>query len=221
ESRLARLPVDATQHQVMAEIDRLNRDPAVHGLLVQLPLPGHLDEKAALAAIDAAKDVDGLHVLNAGSLMLGQKGIEACTPAGCIQLLKRSGVAIEGANAVVIGRSVSVGKPMAMMLLRENATVTICHSRTRDIAGVVRRADIVVAALGRARFVTADMVKPGAAVIDVGINRMPDGKLAGDVDFDAVSQVAGHITPVPGGVGPMTIAMLMVNLVEVAGGRGA
>jgi methylenetetrahydrofolate dehydrogenase (NADP+)/methenyltetrahydrofolate cyclohydrolase len=220
-SEVVRLPATATQQEVMAEIERLNKDKSVHGVLVQLPMPKHIDEKAALDLVDWRKDVDGLHVINAGALMMGQPGVDSCTPAGCIQMLKRSGVPIAGAEAVVIGRSVSVGKPMAMMLLRENATVTICHSRTRNIAEVVRRADIVVAALGRAKFVTGDMIKPGAAVIDVGINRQPDGKLLGDVDFDAVVGHAGWISPVPGGVGPMTIAMLMVNLVEVARAHGA
>ncbi|MEF9972658.1 MAG: bifunctional methylenetetrahydrofolate dehydrogenase/methenyltetrahydrofolate cyclohydrolase FolD [Clostridia bacterium] len=215
-SRVIRLPGTVTQAELLCEIDRINRDPAMHGLLVQLPLPRHIDEAAVLRAVDAKKDVDGFHRLNAGALLSGGEGTLPCTPRGAIELLKEAGVPISGANAVVIGRSNIVGKPAALLLLRENATVTICHSKTRDIGEITRRADILIVAIGRARFVTADMVKPGAAVVDVGMNRLPDGKVVGDVDFDAVKEVAGFITPVPGGVGPMTIAMLIKNTVEAA-----
>ncbi|MEF9895573.1 MAG: bifunctional methylenetetrahydrofolate dehydrogenase/methenyltetrahydrofolate cyclohydrolase FolD [Clostridia bacterium] len=215
-SRVIRLPGTVTQAELLREIDQINRDPAMHGLLVQLPLPRHIDEAAILRAVDAKKDVDGFHRLNAGALLSGGEGTLPCTPRGAIELLKEAGVPISGANAVVIGRSNIVGKPAALLLLRENATVTICHSKTRDIGEITRRADILIVAIGRARFVTADMVKPGAAVVDVGMNRLPDGKVVGDVDFDAVKEVAGFITPVPGGVGPMTIAMLIKNTVEAA-----
>ncbi|MEG0145730.1 MAG: bifunctional methylenetetrahydrofolate dehydrogenase/methenyltetrahydrofolate cyclohydrolase FolD [Clostridia bacterium] len=215
-SRVIRLPGTVTQAELLREIDQINRDPAMHGLLVQLPLPRHIDEAAVLRAVDAKKDVDGFHRLNAGALLSGGEGTLPCTPRGAIELLKEAGVPISGANAVVIGRSNIVGKPAALLLLRENATVTICHSKTRDIGEITRRADILIVAIGRARFVTADMVKPGAAVVDVGMNRLPDGKVVGDVDFDAVKEVAGFITPVPGGVGPMTIAMLIKNTVEAA-----
>ncbi|MEG0935500.1 MAG: bifunctional methylenetetrahydrofolate dehydrogenase/methenyltetrahydrofolate cyclohydrolase FolD [Clostridia bacterium] len=215
-SRVIRLPGTVTQAELLREIDQINRDPAMHGLLVQLPLPRHIDEAAILRAVDAKKDVDGFHRLNAGALLSGGEGTLPCTPRGAIELLKEAGVPISGANAVVIGRSNIVGKPAALLLLRENATVTICHSKTRDIGEITRRADILIVAIGRARFVTADMVKPGAAVVDVGMNRLADGKVVGDVDFDAVKEVAGFITPVPGGVGPMTIAMLIKNTVEAA-----
>jgi len=213
------LPEDATQEQVEAVVQRFNADPAIHGILVQLPLPKGLDEQRVLSLISIEKDVDGFHPINIGRLSM--KGREPlfvpCTPAGCIELLVRSGVTIEGAEAVVLGRSNIVGLPVAMLLLHRNATVTICHSRSRDLPAICRRADILVAAVGRPEMVKADWVKPGAAVIDVGINRVEDSsrksgyRLVGDVDFEAVKEVAGLITPVPGGVGPMTIAMLMWN----------
>lgn len=211
-----RLPETATEGEVLSEIARLNADPSINGILVQLPLPGGMNADRVTSAIAPEKDVDGFHPINAGWLMRGRAPLEPCTPAGCIRLLKEAGVPLSGANAVVIGRSNIVGKPLAMMLLRENCTVTICHSRTEGMADVVRRADIVVSAVGRPRMVTADMVKPGAAVIDVGINRLADGMLAGDVDFEGVREVAGWITPVPGGVGPMTIAMLLKNTMDAA-----
>ena len=206
-------PQDADPAEVMARLAELNADPAVHGILVQLPLPPQFDEAAVLAAIDAGKDVDGFHAENVGRLSQNRETFLPCTPHGVMKMLELEGVQVAGADAVVIGRSNIVGKPMAMLLTNAGATVTVCHSRTRELAQHVRRADIVVAAVGRPRFVTADMVKPGATVIDVGINRLPDGSLCGDVDFDAVRAVAGAITPVPGGVGPMTIAMLLQNTV--------
>lgn len=215
-SRVERMPENTTQEQLHAMIREINGDPAIHALLVQLPLPGHLNEAEALRQILPAKDADGFTLANAGALLTGTKGVLPCTPRGIIELLKGAGVPLQGAHAAVIGRSNIVGKPTALLLLRENATVTVCHSRTRDLASVVSRADIVVAAVGRPGFVTADMIKPGAAVIDVGINRLGDGRLAGDVDFDRVRETAGWITPVPGGVGPMTIAMLLANAVEAA-----
>lgn len=219
-SEVIRMSADTTQAELMAEIERINQDDSIHGLLIQLPLPAHLDEEAALAAVDWRKDVDGFHRMNAGALLEGSEGVRACTPAGCMELLRRSGVDISGARAVVVGRSNIVGKPMALMLLEANATVTICHSRTRNLPDVVREADIVVAAVGRPNFITGDMIKPGAAVIDVGINRLEDGTLCGDVDFAAAEQTAGWITPVPGGVGPMTIAMLMKNTMDAAEKHG-
>ena len=209
------LPEDTLQEKLEAEIDRLNADPQIHGILVQLPLPGHLDEAAALARILPEKDVDGFHLLNAGKLMTGAEGVVPCTPKGALYMIRQTGIDLSGKNAVVIGRSNIVGKPMAMLLLRENCTVTMCHSRTRDLKEHTREADILVAAVGRAGFVTADMVKPGAVVIDVGINRV-DGKVRGDVDFEAVKEVADWITPVPGGVGKMTITMLLQNTLEAA-----
>ena len=214
-SETVRMPADTTQQALMAEIDRLNADDRIHGILVQLPLPAHLDEQAALARILPHKDVDGFHLINAGSLMTGARGVIPCTPRGALYMIRQTGLDLTGKEAVVIGRSNIVGKPMAMLLLRENCTVTLCHSRTRNLADHTRRADILVAAVGRAGFVTADMVKEGAVVIDVGINRV-DGKVRGDVDFDAVREKAGWITPVPGGVGKMTIAMLLLNTVEAA-----
>jgi len=214
--QMIKMPEDTTQDQLHAEIERLNTDPAVHGILIQSPLPKQLDERAALRLVDVKKDVDGFHVLNAGALMLGEPGLVAGTPEGCIELLKVSGVPLDGANAVVIGRSNIVGKPMAMLLLRENCTVTICHSHTKDIADFIRRADIVIAAMRQPNFVKARMIKPGAAVIDVGTHRLSDGTVCGDVDFDEVSQVAGWITPSPGGVGPMTVAVLMRHTVDAA-----
>ena len=219
-SEVIRMSAETTQAELMAEIERVNSDPALHGLLIQLPLPAHLDEAAALAAVDWRKDVDGFHKMNAGALLEGEEGVRPCTPAGCMELLRRSHVPLTGANAVVVGRSNIVGKPMALMLLEANCTVTICHSRTRNLADIVKNADIVVAAVGRANFITGDMIKPGAAVIDVGINRREDGTLCGDVDFDAAQEKAGWITPVPGGVGPMTIAMLMKNTLDAAEKHG-
>jgi methylenetetrahydrofolate dehydrogenase (NADP+)/methenyltetrahydrofolate cyclohydrolase len=204
-----------SENDLLAEVQRLNADDSVDGILVQLPLPKQIDPKKVIDAIDPAKDVDGFHPANVGRLHLGRPVLAPCTPSGVMRLLDASGIEIEGRRAVVIGRSDIVGKPVAALLLHRNATVTICHSRTRELASVVREADIVVAAIGRARFVTAEMIKPGAAVIDVGINRV-DGKLHGDVDFDRVREVAGWITPVPGGVGPMTIAILMKNTVTAA-----
>ena len=214
------MSAETTQAELMAEIERVNSDPALHGLLIQLPLPAHLDEAAALAAVDWRKDVDGFHKMNAGALLEGEEGVRPCTPAGCMELLRRSHVPLTGANAVVVGRSNIVGKPMALMLLEANCTVTICHSRTRNLADIVKNADIVVAAVGRANFITGYMIKPGAAVIDVGITRREDGTLCGDVDFDAAQEKAGWITPVPGGVGPMTIAMLMKNTLDAAEKHG-
>lgn len=214
-SRVYRLPADITQQALHARIDELNDDPGVHGILIQLPLPKHLNEAAALARVRASKDVDGFHVVNAGLLLQGTPAVLPCTPRGIIHMLKKAQVPLAGAHAVVVGRSNIVGKPLALMLLRENCTVTLCHSQTRDLPALTRQADILVAAVGHPRLITADMVRPGAAVIDVGINRV-DGKLCGDVDFDAVAEVAGCLTPVPGGVGPMTVAMLLENTLEAA-----
>lgn len=210
-----RLPETASQAELEAQIDKLNADASIHGILVQLPLPQGFDEVAALARILPEKDVDGFHLLNAGRLFTGQQGVVACTPKGAMEMLHRTGIDLSGKEAVVVGRSNIVGKPMAMLLLQENATVTICHSRTANLAEHTRRADVLVAAVGKPRFITADMVKPGAVVIDVGINRV-DGKVVGDVDFDAVREVASWITPVPGGVGRMTITMLLANTIEAA-----
>ena len=194
----------------------MNEDPTIDGILVQLPLPAHINAKAVLEAIDPNKDVDGFHIFNTGKLFTTGEGFKPCTPAGIIELLKATDMTIAGQHAVILGRSNIVGKPMAMLLLQENATVTITHSQTKNLADFTRQADILVAAIGRAKFVTADMVKPGAVVIDVGMNRDENGKLCGDVDTEAVKEVAGWITPVPGGVGPMTIAMLMVNTLTSA-----
>jgi len=215
-------PMDAssTQEQVLAMVDRYNAADRVDGILVQSPLPAGLDFKQVLERIDPAKDVDGFHPLNMGRLVAGRPGLVACTPAGVMELLDSTGIELQGADAVVVGRSDIVGKPVALLLLHRSATVTVCHSRTRDLPAVTRRADVLVAAVGRPRMITADMVKPGATVIDVGINRTDDG-LAGDVDFEGVSAVAGAITPVPGGVGPMTIAMLLRNTVIAATARQA
>ncbi len=214
-SRTIRMNAETTQEALEAEIRKLNEDSRIHGILVQLPLPAHLDEKAALAAILPEKDVDGFHLINAGHLMTGTEGVIPCTPKGALYMIRSAGIDLNGKEAVVIGRSNIVGKPMAALLLRENCTVTICHSRTKNLAEHTRRADILVAAVGKACFVTADMVKPGAAVIDVGINRI-DGKVCGDVDFEKVREIAGWITPVPGGVGKMTIAMLLSNTADAA-----
>ncbi len=211
-----RLPAETTQAELEDRIRELNADSGIHGILVQLPLPGHLDERRALGVIDPKKDVDGFHPINAGRLLAGEKCAVPCTPRGVMELLRRTGLELQGKEAVVIGRSNIVGKPMALLLLQAGCTVTVCHSKTRDLAAHTRRADILVAAVGRAGFVTADMVKEGAAVIDVGINRV-DGKVVGDVAFDEVWEKAGFITPVPGGVGPMTIAMLLKNTLEAAG----
>ena len=214
-SRTINMPAETTQEELESAIDALNNDPATHGILVQLPLPKHLDENAALAKILPEKDVDGFHMINAGCLMTGADGVLPCTPHGAMYMIHSTGVDLTGKEAVVIGRSNIVGKPMAMLLLRENCTVTVCHSRTQNLAEHTRRADILVAAVGKAHFVTEDMVKPGAIVIDVGINRI-DGKVCGDVDFERVKEKAGWITPVPGGVGKMTIAMLLSNTVDAA-----
>lgn len=211
-------PTDVSQTEVMDTILKLNEDDRVDGILVQLPLPKHLDANALLYAIAPDKDADGLHPMNLGSLVRSETGLRSCTPAGCMEILKEYNIAIQGQKAVVIGRSILVGKPIALMLLEKNATVAIAHSKTQNLTELTRSADILVAAIGRPNFVTADMVKPGATVIDVGINRQenPNGKakLVGDVDFDAVKSVAGYITPVPGGVGPMTVTMLLSNTVQ-------
>ena len=214
-SETVTLPGDTDQTVLEGEIDRLNRDPRIHGILVQLPLPAHMDEAAALARILPEKDVDGFHLLNAGRLMTGEAGVIPCTPRGALHMIRQTGLNLSGLEAVIVGRSNIVGKPMAALLLRENCTVTVCHSRTANLAEHTRRADILVAAVGKAGLITGDMVKPGAVVIDVGINRV-DGKVRGDVDFDSVSAVAGWITPVPGGVGKMTITMLLQNTLEAA-----
>jgi methylenetetrahydrofolate dehydrogenase (NADP+)/methenyltetrahydrofolate cyclohydrolase len=215
-STLDRLPAVTSEAALLARIAQLNADPAVHGILVQLPLPAHIDEHRVIEAISPAKDADGFHVSNVGLLMTGKPLFRPCTPYGVMKMLEHAGTSLEGAHAVVIGRSNIVGKPQALMLLAAGATVTVCHSRTRGLADHTRRADVIVAAVGKAGLLTADMVKPGATVIDVGMNRGADGKLCGDVDFAGVSQVAGAITPVPGGVGPMTRAMLLVNTIEAA-----
>jgi methylenetetrahydrofolate dehydrogenase (NADP+)/methenyltetrahydrofolate cyclohydrolase len=214
--RVIRMSAETTREELLTEIRKVNEDDSVHGLLVQLPLPKHLNEAEIICAIAPEKDVDGLHPMTQGFLMSGAPAALPCTPRGCIELLHRAGVPLKGAEAVVVGRSVMVGKPMALLLLRENATVTMCHSRTKNLAEVTRRADVLVVAIGKPNLITGDMIKPGAAVIDVGMNRMPDGKLTGDVDFESTKEVAGWITPVPGGVGPMTIAMLLENTIEAA-----
>ena len=216
KATLERHPADLAEADLLARIHALNADPAVHGILVQLPLPKHMDANKVIEAISPAKDVDGFHVASAGALMVGQPGFWPCTPHGCLRMLESIGYSLRGKHAVVIGRSNIVGKPMAMMLLAQSATVTICHSATPDLAAFTRQADVIVAAVGKQNLVTADMVKPGAVVIDVGMNRNAEGKLCGDVDFEGVKQVAGWITPVPGGVGPMTRAMLLVNTIEAA-----
>lgn len=216
ESRMLRLPADTTQAQLLEQLEKLAADKSVHGILVQLPLPAQIDEQAVIAAIPPEKDVDGFSPVNVGRMMIGEECFLPCTPAGCIEMLKSTGVPIAGKQAVVLGRSNIVGKPAAMLLLRENATVTICHSKTEDLAAVCAGADILVAAIGKPKFVTGDMVKPGAVVIDVGINRDENGKLCGDVDFAAAEARASFITPVPGGVGLMTRAMLLVNTIQAA-----
>ena len=207
-------PASVTQEELITRISKLNVDPAVHGILIQLPLPKHIDSARVLAAVTPEKDVDGFHESNLGALLAGRPRVVPCTPAGVMRLLEHAGVTLAGKHAIVIGRSNIVGKPVALLLLQKDATVTICHSKSKNIEMETKRADILIAAVGRAKLVTAAMVKPGACVIDVGVNRLSDGKLAGDVDFDAVKEVAGWITPVPGGVGPMTIAMLLENCVQ-------
>ena len=216
ESLAYELPEETTEEELLKLVQELNEKKEVNGILVQLPLPDHIDEDKVIKAISPEKDVDGFHPQSVGALSIGQKGFVSCTPAGIIQLLKRSDIEIAGKECVIIGRSNIVGKPMALLLLRENGTVTICHSRTKDLKEVTRRADILVVAIGKAKFVDADYIKEGAVVIDVGMDRDENGKLCGDVDYDAVKDKAGAITPVPGGVGPMTIAMLMHNCVESA-----
>ncbi len=216
-SVLEKYEATMTEAELLARVEALNGDPAIHGILVQLPLPAHIDDHKVIEAISPLKDVDGFHVASAGALMVGEVGFKACTPYGCMKMLESIGMKdLRGKHAVVIGRSNIVGKPMAMMLLAANATVTVCHSGTADLAAMTRQADVVVAAVGKRNVLTADMVKPGAVVIDVGMNRNDEGKLCGDVDFDGVKEVAGYITPVPGGVGPMTITMLLVNTLEAA-----
>ncbi|MDP2034276.1 MAG: bifunctional methylenetetrahydrofolate dehydrogenase/methenyltetrahydrofolate cyclohydrolase FolD [Polaromonas sp.] len=215
-SVLEQYPATLSETDLLARVDALNRDPAIHGILVQLPLPAHIDAQKVIEAISPEKDVDGFHVASAGALMVGQPGFWPCTPYGCMKMLESIGYDLKGKHAVVIGRSNIVGKPMALMLLQKNATVTICHSGTRDLKALTLQADVVVAAVGKRNVLTADMVKPGAVVIDVGMNRNEAGKLCGDVDFEGVKEVAGWITPVPGGVGPMTITMLLVNTLEAA-----
>jgi methylenetetrahydrofolate dehydrogenase (NADP+)/methenyltetrahydrofolate cyclohydrolase len=211
-----RYPATLSEADLLARIDELNRDPKIHGILVQLPLPAHIDSHKVIEAIAPEKDVDGFHVANAGALMTGKPLFRPCTPYGVMKMLAAYEIPLQGANAVVIGRSNIVGKPMALLLLEAGATVTICHSKTRDLAAHTRHADVVIAATGLRNILTADMVKPGAAVVDVGMNRDEAGKLCGDVDFAGVKDVAGYITPVPGGVGPMTITMLLVNTIEAA-----
>jgi methylenetetrahydrofolate dehydrogenase (NADP+) / methenyltetrahydrofolate cyclohydrolase len=215
-SVLERYPATLTEAELLARIDALNCDPAIHGILVQLPLPAHIDAHQVIEAISPDKDVDGFHVASAGALMVGQPGFWPCTPYGCMKMLEDIGYDLRGKHAVVIGRSNIVGKPMALMLLQKNATVTVCHSATTNLKAMTLQADVIVAAVGKRHVLTADMVKPGAVVIDVGMNRNDEGKLCGDVDFEGVRQVAGYITPVPGGVGPMTITMLLVNTLEAA-----
>ena len=215
-SILEKHPDSLTEAALLARIDALNHDTSIHGILVQLPLPEHIDAQKVIEAISPAKDVDGFHIASAGALMTGMPGFWPCTPYGCMKMLESIDYNLKGKHAVVIGRSNIVGKPMALMLLQKNATVTICHSGTQNLKGMTLQADIIVAAVGKRNILTADMVKPGAVVLDVGMNRNEEGKLCGDVDFAGVEQVAGYITPVPGGVGPMTITMLLVNTLEAA-----
>ena len=210
------LPEETTEEELIALIDRLNADDNINGILVQLPVPKHIDDKKIINRISPLKDVDGFHPESVGNLCIGQSGFVSCTPAGIIELIKRSGITIEGKECVVIGRSNIVGKPMALLLLANNGTVTICHSKTRDLKDVCKRADILIAAVGKPKMITSEYIKEGAVVIDVGIHRMDNGKLCGDVDYDDVYEHVSAITPVPGGVGPMTIAMLMVNCVKAA-----
>ena len=220
-SKSYELPEETSEEELLELIDKLNSDDEINGILVQLPVPKHIDEKKIINRISPLKDVDGFHPESVGNLCIGQEGFVSCTPAGVIELLKRSDVDIEGKECVVIGRSNIVGKPMALLLLRENGTVTICHSRTRDLKSICKRADILIAAVGKPKMINSEYVKEGAVVIDVGIHRMDNGKLCGDVDFDDVKDIVSAITPVPGGVGPMTIAMLMVNCVKAAKSRTA
>ena len=215
-SVLEKYEASLTEADLLARVEVLNNDPAIHGILVQLPLPAHIDTNKVIEAISPAKDVDGFHIASAGALMTGLPGFWPCTPYGCMKMLESIGFNLKGKHAVVIGRSNIVGKPMAMMLLQKNATVTICHSSTQDLKAMTLQADVIVAAVGKRNVLTADMVKPGAVVIDVGMNRNDLGKLCGDVDFAGVKEVAAYITPVPGGVGPMTITMLLVNTLEAA-----
>ncbi len=215
-SVLETYPADLSEAALLQRVAALNADASIHGILVQLPLPPHIDAQKVIEAISPAKDVDGFHIASAGALMVGQPGFWPCTPYGCMKMLESIGYDLRGKHAVVIGRSNIVGKPMALMLLQKNATVTICHSATADLKAMTLQADVIVAAVGKTNVLTADMVKPGAVVIDVGMNRDGRGKLCGDVDFDGVKAVAGYITPVPGGVGPMTITMLLVNTLEAA-----
>jgi len=215
-SLLEKHPDSLTQEALLDRISVLNQDTSIHGILVQLPLPKHIDAQKVIEAISPAKDVDGFHIASAGALMTGMPGFWPCTPYGCMKMLDSIGYELKGKYAVVIGRSNIVGKPMALMLLQKNATVTICHSATQDLKAITLQADVIVAAVGKRNILTADMVKPGAVVLDVGMNRNEEGKLCGDVDFAGVEQVAGYITPVPGGVGPMTITMLLVNTLEAA-----
>lgn len=218
-SNLITLPETATQQELLDTIRQVNEDDTVHGLLLQLPLPAHLNESEALRAIDPRKDVDGFHPMNAGLLLEDQEALAPCTPSGCVELLRRTGVPLDGAHAVILGRSHVVGKPLALLLLREHCTVTVCHSHTKNLPEITRTADILISAVGQADFVTADMVKPGAAVIDVGINRRADGALCGDA-AESVADVAGYLTPVPGGVGPMTVAFLIKNTLKAASTHG-
>ena len=215
-SVLEKYEASMSQAELLQRVHALNEDPQIHGILVQLPLPAHIDAQTVIEAISPAKDVDGFHVASAGALMTGMPGFWPCTPYGCMKMLESIDFDLRGKHAVVIGRSNIVGKPMALMLLQQDATVTICHSRTKDLKTHTLQADLIVAAVGRRNVLTADMVKPGAVVLDVGMNRNEEGKLCGDVDFAGVSQVASHITPVPGGVGPMTITMLLVNTLQAA-----
>ena len=215
-SVLEKYDASMSESELLARVEALNNDPEIHGILVQLPLPAHMDAQKVIEAISPAKDVDGFHIASAGALMTGMPGFWPCTPYGCMKMLESIGYSLKGKHAVVIGRSNIVGKPMALMLLQQDATVTICHSRTPDLKAMTLQADVIVAAVGKRNVLTADMVKPGAVVLDVGMNRDEAGKLCGDVDFEGVRQVASYITPVPGGVGPMTITMLMVNTLESA-----
>ena len=215
-SVLEKYPEKMSEEALLARIDALNNDVSIHGILVQLPLPAHIDAQKVIEAISPAKDVDGFHIASAGALMTGMPGFWPCTPYGCMKMIESIGYDLKGKHAVVMGRSNIVGKPMALMLLQQNATVTICHSATKNLKDITRQADLIVAAVGKRNVLTADMVKPGAVVLDVGMNRNDEGKLCGDVDFAGVEQVASFITPVPGGVGPMTITMLLVNTVEAA-----
>jgi methylenetetrahydrofolate dehydrogenase (NADP+)/methenyltetrahydrofolate cyclohydrolase len=215
-SEVHEFPASVSESMLLERLAQLNADRRVHGVLVQLPLPRQIEAARVIAAVSPAKDVDGLHAVNLGALLQGRPGFVPGTPAGVVRLVEHAGVPLAGRHAVIVGRSTIVGKPLALLLLQKDATVTICHSKSADLAALTRQADILVAAAGRAKLITADMVKPGACVIDVGVNRQADGKLAGDVDFAAVKEVAGSITPVPGGVGPMTIAMLIVNTVRAA-----